>query len=79
MSTIVVGYVASPEGEAAWTWAVDHARSTSARLVVIASDAPHPDVSPETVVEQLEPPLNVDHLRAGEVRRRLGELRRAVR
>ncbi len=30
-------------------------------------------------VEQLEPPLNVDHLRAGEVRRRLGELRRAVR
>ena len=31
------------------------------------------------VVEQLEPPLNVDHLRAGEVRRRLGELRRAVR
>ncbi|MCX6406870.1 MAG: universal stress protein [Propionibacteriales bacterium] len=54
MSTIVVGYVASPEGEAAWTWAVDHARSTAARLVVIASDAPHPDVSPETVVEQLE-------------------------
>ncbi len=54
MSTIVVGYVASPEGEAAWTWAVGHARSTSARLVVIASDAPHPDVSPETVVEQLE-------------------------
>jgi hypothetical protein len=31
------------------------------------------------VVEQLEPPLNVDHLRAGEVRRRLGELRRATR
>ncbi len=31
------------------------------------------------VVEQLEPPLNVDHLRAGEVRRRLGELRRAIR
>lgn len=54
MSTIVVGYVAAPEGEAAWEWAVEHARGTGARLVVIASDAPHPDVSPETVVEQLE-------------------------
>lgn len=31
------------------------------------------------VVEELEPPLNVDHLRAVEVRRRLGELRREIR
>lgn len=30
------------------------------------------------VVEALEPPLNVDHLRATEMRRRLGELRREI-
>lgn len=54
MSTIVVGYVATPEGEAAWSWALGHARTVGAKVVVIASDAPHPDVTPEAVIEQLE-------------------------
>jgi nucleotide-binding universal stress UspA family protein len=54
MGTIVVGYVATPEGEAAWEWALQQATLTSDKVVVIASDAPHPDISPEAVVEQLE-------------------------
>lgn len=57
MDTIVVGYVATPEGDAAWSWAVDHARSSGSRMVVIASNAPDPDVSPESVVAQLEEDL----------------------
>ena len=58
MSTIVTGYVSTPEGEAALDWALRHASSTGARLVVVASDSPHPDVSPETVVEQIESRLD---------------------
>lgn len=54
MTTIVVGYVATPEGEAAWNWGVEHAAAVGAKVVVIASDTPHPDVTPESVVEQLE-------------------------
>lgn len=64
MDTIVVGYVPTPEGEAAWDWAVGQARVSGDRVVVIAAEAPHPDVSPEAVVEQLEARLveaGLDH------------------
>ncbi len=54
MSTIVVGHVSTPEGTAALDWALTHASSTASHLVVVASDSPHPDVSPEDVVSQLE-------------------------
>lgn len=37
MSTIVAGYVPSPEGEAALTWAIEHAQQQGARLVVVAT------------------------------------------
>lgn len=37
MSTVVTGYVPSPEGEAALSWALDHASATGARLVVVAT------------------------------------------
>lgn len=33
--TIVIGYVPTPEGEAALTHAIEHARATDARLVVV--------------------------------------------
>lgn len=54
MGNIVVGYVATPEGEAALDWALDSAQANQQGVVVIASGTPHPDVSPEDVVEQLE-------------------------
>ena len=54
MGSIVVGYVATPEGEAALDWAFASATTSGSRVVVIASGTPHPDVSPEAVVEQLE-------------------------
>lgn len=54
MATIVVGYVPAPEGEAAWDWAVRHASEHGDRVVVVASEGPHPDVPREAVVEQLE-------------------------
>ncbi len=57
MGTIVVGYVVTPEGDAAWNWAVEHARLTGSRIVAVASSSPDPDVSSEAVVGQLEEAL----------------------
>lgn len=37
MSTIVAGYVSTPEAEAALEWAIDHAAQSGARLVVVAT------------------------------------------
>lgn len=45
MSTIVAGYVPTPEGDAALAWAIEKARQSGADLVVVASPAATPDIA----------------------------------
>lgn len=56
MSTIVAGYVPTPEGEAALDWAITTARRDGARIVVVATPSATPDVaiSEEQQVDALE-------------------------
>lgn len=56
-------------------WMHDHLRVTTWAVLEASSLA----ALWHRVVERLEPPLNIDHLRAAEMRRRLGQLRAAAR
>jgi nucleotide-binding universal stress UspA family protein len=50
MATIVVGYVAKPEGRAALAKAIEEARLRSAKLVVVSSAKGGASLDPETAV-----------------------------
>ncbi len=61
---IVVGYVDTPEGEAALTVAANHARERGTRLVVILSDKRAEDADPsrDAAVERLSAELTTSGL-----------------
>ncbi len=56
MSTIVAGYVPTPEGEAALDWAIEHAKADGARLVVVATPGAETGeaISEEQQIDALE-------------------------
>ncbi len=63
MSTIVAGYDMSPESDAALDWAFAQAGLDSSRLVVIVGGLPpHPEVTPDVVIEHVEARLAADGL-----------------
>lgn len=60
MSTIVAGYVPTPEGEAALTWALEQATRDGSRVVVVATPGADTDeaISEEQQIDALESRLS---------------------
>lgn len=60
MSTIVAGYVPTPEGEAALSWAVAQAKRDGSRVVVVATPGADTDeaISEEQQIDALESRLS---------------------
>lgn len=68
MSTIVAGYVPTPEGEAALAWALAQAKRDGSRVVVVATPGADTDeaISEEQQIDALESRLAEDGV-TGEV------------